>query len=177
MAAISSVGGCRLVVDIAMCDRPRLDRALGAALRVGGERRQVAFAEDPGGQVRGAAGRTARAQERPTVAERLEERGVPDTRRVPERDRQPALDPTNGRVTSWDPHADFEVRALAVSGSTVYAGGSFTSIGGQHRNRIAALDATSGLATSWNPRSNGSVLALRVSGSTVSTVASNVRCS
>jgi hypothetical protein len=54
-----------------------------------------------------------------------------------------------------------------VSGSTVYAGGGFTSIGGQARNRIAALDATAGTATAWNPNASGSVWALAVSGSTV----------
>jgi hypothetical protein len=38
------------------------------------------------------------------------------------------------------------VDALAVSGSTVYAGGSFDIIGGRERHGIAALDATTGLA-------------------------------
>ncbi|MFH1148976.1 MAG: IPT/TIG domain-containing protein, partial [Actinomycetota bacterium] len=58
------------------------------------------------------------------------------------------------------------VYALAVSGngSTVYAGGVFTSIGGQARNRIAALDASTGAATAWNPNANGPVIALAVSG-------------
>ena len=45
-------------------------------------------------------------------------------------------------------------RRARVSGSTVYAGGSFTSIGGQARNSIAALDATTGAATSWNPNAD-----------------------
>src|SRR2546427_12849804 len=56
---------------------------------------------------------------------------------------------------------------MAVSGSTVYAGGVFAYIGGQARNRIAALDATSGAATAWNPNANNVVYTLAVSGSTV----------
>jgi len=82
-----------------------------------------------------------------------------------------ALDPSTGLATAWDPKANnfppSSVGALAVSGSTVYAGGFFTSIGGQDRNRIAALDATTGVATAWNPNPNGGVGTLVVSGSTV----------
>ncbi|MCX7000714.1 MAG: hypothetical protein NT106_10555, partial [Candidatus Sumerlaeota bacterium] len=62
---------------------------------------------------------------------------------------------------------DSYVYALAVSGSTVYAGGWFNSIGGQPRNHIAALNAGTGATTDWNPNANGSVSALAVSGSTV----------
>ncbi|MEO5618437.1 MAG: T9SS type A sorting domain-containing protein, partial [Candidatus Eisenbacteria bacterium] len=52
-------------------------------------------------------------------------------------------------------------------GSTVYAGGLFSNIGGAGRNRIAALDATTGVATGWDPNPNNNVFALAVSGSTV----------
>ncbi|HVP14233.1 MAG TPA: hypothetical protein VMS88_01740, partial [Terriglobales bacterium] len=82
-----------------------------------------------------------------------------------------ALDATTGAATAWNPNAGGQhpyVLALAVSESTVYAGGEFTSIGGQARNFIAALDATAGAATAWNPNANGLwVSALAVSGSTV----------
>jgi hypothetical protein len=86
------------------------------------------------------------------------------------RNRIAALDASTGTATSFDPNANGTVRALAVSGSTVYAGGDFngaSSIGGAARNRIAALDATTGAATSWDPNANGTVWALAVDGSTV----------
>jgi hypothetical protein len=62
-----------------------------------------------------------------------------------------AVDTGTGLATPWNPDADQPVAALAVSGSTVYAGGSFSSIGMQSRNHIAALDATLGQATAWDP--------------------------
>ena len=86
-----------------------------------------------------------------------------------------ALDPSTGLATSWNPEQNGpagsgEVTALAVSGSVVYAGGTFTFIGGQPRNRIAAIDALTGLATTWNPGgtgANGDVWSIVVSGSSV----------
>jgi hypothetical protein len=86
-----------------------------------------------------------------------------------------ALDAATGQATGWNPNAMLgdaggAVATLAVSGPTVYAGGSFTSIGGQPRNGIAALDAATGDATSWDPDPNlsySAVDALAVSGPTV----------
>jgi len=82
-----------------------------------------------------------------------------------------ALDATTGAATGWDPNAGGSyqpyVGVLVVSGSTIYAGGNFSSIGGQARNYIAALDATTGAATNWNPSANYDVYALAVVGSTV----------
>jgi hypothetical protein len=40
---------------------------------------------------------------------------------------------------------------LATSGPTIYAGGAFGSIGGQHRNFFAALNPTTGRLLPWNP--------------------------
>ena len=91
----------------------------------------------------------------------------------PTRNRLAAIG-TDGALATWDPNASGTVRALAVSGSTVYVGGAFngaSSINGTlTRNRLAAVDATTGTATAWNPdaASAGSfVYALTVSGSTV----------
>lgn len=56
------------------------------------------------------------------------------------------------------------VRAIVVSGSTVYIAGDFTA----PRQRVAALIATTGATLSFNPGStNGSVWALALSGSTL----------
>src|SRR5262249_38103427 len=60
-----------------------------------------------------------------------------------------------GSLTTWDPSADGEVRALVVDGATVYVGGLFSSVGGAARLCIAALDAATGAATPWNPSANG----------------------
>ncbi len=62
-----------------------------------------------------------------------------------------AIDADTGRATAWNPNANGIIYSLAISGNTVYVGGTFTSIGGQTRNSIAALDATTGAATAWNP--------------------------
>src|SRR5439155_11662631 len=85
-----------------------------------------------------------------------------------------ALDAATGFATAWNPNAkggccgvEVGILALAVSGTTIYAAGDITSIGGQTRSSIAALDAVTGLATPWNPEAGGLVLTLAVSGTTV----------
>lgn len=66
----------------------------------------------------------------------------------------------DGRVASWDTEPDDGVYCLQVRHGIVYAGGYFTSIGGQARSYIAALDAETGRATDWDPSANSPVLAL-----------------
>jgi predicted small secreted protein len=82
-----------------------------------------------------------------------------------------ALDATTGNALAWNPNAIgnnvLSIQSLAVSGTIVYAGGYFSTIGGQSRNNIAALDATTGNALPWNPNANSRVLSLAVSGTTV----------
>ena len=80
-----------------------------------------------------------------------------------------------GKATAWNPEANASVATLAISSTTVYAGGEFTTIGGEARERIAAICATAncegvvaaGKATAWNPKANGAVNTVGVSGSTV----------
>ena len=90
------------------------------------------------------------------------------------RNRAAAVDATTGVATGWDPDANGDVAALAVSGSTVYLGGQFNgpnsinaNTTGVTRNYAAAVDATNGAATAWDPDANNVVVALAVSGSTV----------
>lgn len=58
-------------------------------------------------------------------------------------------------TATWTPSvANGQVQAIAVSGSTVYAGGTFKGNVGANsvsRNYLAAFDSTSADATSWNP--------------------------
>jgi hypothetical protein len=85
-----------------------------------------------------------------------------------------ALDAGIGSATTWDPNANNPTYALAVASptsgvsySTISAGGSFTSIGGQNRNYIAALDTGTGALTTWNPNASGGVYTLAQDGSTI----------
>jgi hypothetical protein len=74
---------------------------------------------------------------------------------------------TNIVISTWNPGAAVNARALAISGSTLYAGGDFTTIGGQSRKYLAALNASDGTVTSWNPNPSAEVFALAVNGSTI----------
>jgi hypothetical protein len=82
-----------------------------------------------------------------------------------------AVDKTTGVPSSWNPSATIAsgawVKSLLVSGSTVYVGGRFDSIGGQARNNVAAIDAAGGSATSWDPDVDYYVDSMALSGSTL----------
>jgi len=79
-----------------------------------------------------------------------------------------AVDPATGLDRGWDPDADNTVRALAVDGGTVFAGGDFTTVNrGTPRSRLAAFDAQNGTARGWNPGADAAVLSLATFGSTV----------
>ena len=70
-------------------------------------------------------------------------------------------------VSAWNPGANDQVLVLLRNGSTLYAGGRFTVIGGLTRNRIAAFNTTSGAVIPWNPNANDVVLALHLTGTTM----------
>jgi hypothetical protein len=81
-----------------------------------------------------------------------------------------AIDATTGALKSWAPNDTFFPNgwplALAVGGSTVYAGGTFTLSNGGNGTRqyLAAIDATTGALTPWNPAPDGAINALAISG-------------
>jgi len=74
----------------------------------------------------------------------------------------------SGRVDAWAPNPDGAVAAIALSGNTLYVGGDFATIGGQHRDFVAAVDISTGNVTRWSPGvMYGDVLALLVCGNTI----------
>src|SRR5215510_5378361 len=80
---------------------------------------------------------------------------------------------TTGGDLGWIPNPTFGagggvIFAIKVSGDSVYAGGIFTSIGGQQRTNLAKLSATTGAADAgFAPNPNDVVMALAVSANTV----------
>ena len=79
---------------------------------------------------------------------------------------------TEGELLDWDPGIYSDrineggVHAVAVADGVVFAGGDFTSLGGQTRNHLAAIDIDGNL-TGWNPDASDRVSALAVADSVV----------
>ncbi len=79
-----------------------------------------------------------------------------------------AIDTASANPTTWNPNVNNSVSALVLSGSTIYAAGSFTQIqggsGGPYtRNYLAAIDTVNANPTSWNPGMSNTVPALALS--------------
>jgi trimeric autotransporter adhesin len=95
--------------------------------------------------------------------------------KIYQRNNLAAIDATTGRLLqNWNPNATRDssdtsmVRAMALSSdrTSLFAGGTFSTMSGQPHSRLAAIDTTTGQATSWNPgKITGSVYALAASAS------------
>jgi hypothetical protein len=92
-----------------------------------------------------------------------------------------ALDADTGAATAWNPlivnkppprvsSEPAEVDAIALSGSTIYLGGTFTQVAKQTRRGIAAVSSTTGAALNWNPDATDSSATPNAPG-TVSSIA------
>ncbi|MBA2560966.1 MAG: hypothetical protein H0V07_13980 [Propionibacteriales bacterium] len=76
-----------------------------------------------------------------------------------------AFNVATGAPRRWNPRANGEVRAIAVSpnGATVYIGGDFTSVAGVGRAHVASVSARTGNARHFAPDIAASVRAIAIS--------------
>lgn len=86
-----------------------------------------------------------------------------------ERNYLAAVDPSSGAVTGWNPDATAPANALAFSGGSIGAGGTFTSLGpGVPRRNLAAFSAADGSLLPWAPEApDGAVQAILPDGDRV----------
>jgi hypothetical protein len=70
------------------------------------------------------------------------------------------LDLVTASATTWSPNANHPVGVIATGNETIYAGGSFTSLGGAARRNLAAIDASTGAMTGWIADTDQQVLGL-----------------
>jgi hypothetical protein len=77
------------------------------------------------------------------------------------------LDSTGSELSTWNANgaadANGAIRAMVLSGSTLYVGGDFTTIGGVARNHIASVSTATGAVLPWNPSADGVVRSLVLS--------------
>jgi hypothetical protein len=78
------------------------------------------------------------------------------------RTRLAAINLTTGAVTAFRADASARVRALALSGTSLFVGGDFTTIGGASRARLAEVNATTGAVASFRRDASAAVRSLAV---------------
>jgi len=78
-----------------------------------------------------------------------------------------AVDASSGAALTWDPQPNNSGSAVAVANGAVFAGGSFSSVGGVPRTNVAALDLATGQPTPWAPTLNDRVNDMVTDGSAI----------
>src|SRR5687767_764948 len=73
---------------------------------------------------------------------------------------QPRVVSANPANMPQIPLGDYAVLGIQQVGNTVYAGGRFTTLGGQPRTNIGSFNATTGVMTGFAPTFNGQVWAI-----------------
>jgi hypothetical protein len=69
-----------------------------------------------------------------------------------------AVNVQTGALLPWDPNTNNTVQSIAVSGGTVYLGGTFGTVHGKTHARVAAVDAATGAPVqTFKAKTNGSV--------------------
>jgi hypothetical protein len=79
-----------------------------------------------------------------------------------------AIDLSTGQPESWNPNVNGSVYKILISGTTMYIGGNFTSVGGATHNHIAAFDISTpsapSLITTFVPKTTDIVWDLATDG-------------
>ena len=88
---------------------------------------------------------------------------IVDGRPVP-RKRLAALDARTGELLPWAPATNGTVLALTASGSSLYASGKFSTVGGQPRAGLASINLTSGAVGALRHTVQGDGYALATGG-------------
>jgi hypothetical protein len=73
----------------------------------------------------------------------------------------------DGSLANWAPEPNETVRAMALSGTTVYLGGDFDRLGDTDRSFAAAVDVDGTIVDTWKPEVNNIVRALAVFNSNI----------
>lgn len=77
-----------------------------------------------------------------------------------------AIDLATGDLLPWAPSTNGSVESMVTDGTTLFLGGSFTTVNGVVRQRLAAVDTT-GTLVPWASGASGTVLALHLRGTVV----------